>query len=273
MATGRHVRSRYTAEQPTNSDAPRFRFPPTANGAPLLLAGAAAVLVAAIGGLAAPDNGNANAQTLALATPAGVSQTAAQVTPLSEDLLELRNASRAASREAERRALEEQKKKEEAERKAAEDKKKAAEEKKKKEEAARQAALKKQYSLPVSDYRLTGRFGNSGKRWARTHTGLDFAAAAGTPVKSVAAGRVISAGWAGAYGNRIIVRHADGTHTWYCHLSKFVKTGGKVAVGQTIGKVGSTGNSTGPHLHLEVRPGGGSPVDPEKWLAKRGHRP
>lgn len=270
MATGRHVRPRDTAEQPTNGDAPRLRLPRTANGAPLLLAGAAAVLVAAIGGLAAPDDGNANAQTR---EPASSSQSAVQTTPLSEDLLELRNASLAASREAERRALEEQKKKEETERKAAEDEKKAAEEKKKKEEAARKAALKKQYSLPVSDYHLTGRFGNSGKRWARTHTGLDFAAPAGTPVKSVATGRVISAGWAGAYGNRIIVRHADGTDTWYCHLSKFVKTGGKVAVGQTIGKVGSTGNSTGPHLHLEVRPGGGSPVDPEKWLAERGHKP
>lgn len=127
------------------------------------------------------------------------------------------------------------------------------------------------WTAPVTGYRLTARFGEQGQRWARTHTGLDFAAPAGTAVVSVDAGVVLSAGWNGSYGQQVVVRHADGTETSYAHLSRLdVVSGAAVARGQLLGRVGSTGNSTGPHLHLEVRPGGGDPVDPALALQQRG---
>ncbi|MFE5328548.1 M23 family metallopeptidase [Embleya sp. NPDC056575] len=127
--------------------------------------------------------------------------------------------------------------------------------------------------LPTSDYTLTGRFGNSGARWAHTHTGLDFAASSGTPIRAAAAGTITSAGPAGAFGNRIVLTHPDGTRTWYCHQSRFAKTSGSVAAGEVIGYVGTTGNSTGPHLHFEVHPDGGAAVDPNTWLTGRGVKP
>jgi murein DD-endopeptidase MepM/ murein hydrolase activator NlpD len=126
------------------------------------------------------------------------------------------------------------------------------------------------YWLPTHDYELTARFGAGGGLWSGMHAGLDFAAPAGTPVRAVAGGRVIEAGWDGAYGWRITVRHRGGTETWYCHLSEMLITGDRVAAGQRIGRVGSTGNSTGPHLHFEVHPDGGSAVDPLPWLASHG---
>lgn len=142
-------------------------------------------------------------------------------------------------------------------------------ERKAKEEADRKAALNR-YVLPTTNFHLTAGFGQSGSLWAADHTGLDFAAPTGTAVYSVARGEITGAGWAGAYGYRIIVTHPDGTQTWYCHLSSMVRTSGAVAPGDTIGRVGATGNVTGPHLHLEVRPGGGAPVDPQPWLRAKG---
>ncbi len=139
--------------------------------------------------------------------------------------------------------------------------------------AARRAALATAYSLPVSGYRLTAGFGAGGSHWANGHTGLDFAAPLGTAVGAVAPGTIVESGWDGAYGNRLSVRHLDGTETWYCHLSGFVRTSGTVAAGEIIGRVGGTGNATGPHLHLEVHPGGGAPVDPYAWLVNHGLRP
>ncbi|MFI6584682.1 M23 family metallopeptidase [Embleya sp. NPDC050493] len=127
--------------------------------------------------------------------------------------------------------------------------------------------------VPTSGYTLTGRFGNSGARWAHTHTGLDFAARSGTPIKAAAAGKIASAGTAGAFGNRIVITHPDGTQTWYCHQSRFAKTSGSVTAGEVIGYVGTTGNSTGPHLHFEVHPKGGAAVDPNKWLTGKGVAP
>jgi murein DD-endopeptidase MepM/ murein hydrolase activator NlpD len=132
------------------------------------------------------------------------------------------------------------------------------------------------WHLPVAPglYHLTAGFGESSGLWAHTHTGLDFAADTGTPVMAVAKGVVQSVGWAGAYGNRIVIAHEDGTETWYCHLSAFeVSTGQSVAGGQRIGLVGATGNVTGPHLHLEVRPGAGDPVDPYAALLAHGVKP
>ncbi len=129
------------------------------------------------------------------------------------------------------------------------------------------------FVLPTYNYQLTAHFGNSGRLWSRDHTGLDFAAPARTAVRAVAGGRVIDAGWAGAYGWRIKVKHWDDTETWYCHLSEILITGGTVEAGEKIGRVGSTGNSTGPHLHFEVHPDSGSAIDPEAWLSNHGLNP
>jgi murein DD-endopeptidase MepM/ murein hydrolase activator NlpD len=121
--------------------------------------------------------------------------------------------------------------------------------------------------LPVAGYHLTGRFGASSGLWASTHTGLDFAADEGTEIRSIGPGVVVSAGYDGAYGNKTVVRLDDGTVLWYCHQSEFaVDPGQRLAPGDLVGYVGSTGNTTGPHLHLEVHPGGGAPIDPEAWL-------
>jgi murein DD-endopeptidase MepM/ murein hydrolase activator NlpD len=147
-----------------------------------------------------------------------------------------------------------------------------------KAEAARKAAAERKarnsWVLPLRSYRLSAGFGATSGLWSSSHTGLDFAAPYGTAVRAVGTGVVTEAGYAGAYGNRLIVRHSDGTETWYCHLADFVVRRGSVRAGQVIGRVGSTGNSTGNHLHLEVRPNGegGDPVDPESWLHAKGLR-
>ena len=110
--------------------------------------------------------------------------------------------------------------------------------------------------------------------WSTTHTGLDFAAPSGTPVVAVANGVITSASYDGSYGNKIVLQLEDGTEVWYAHLTGFnVGVGESVVGGQQIGTVGSTGNSTGPHLHLEVRPGAGDPVDPYAALLARGLAP
>lgn len=125
--------------------------------------------------------------------------------------------------------------------------------------------------LPVVHYRLTAGFGDLGL-WSGAHTGQDFAAPTGTPVRAVGAGTVVSAGYDGAYGNKIVIRHPDGVVTWYAHLSAFVRSSGSVRAGEVIGRVGSTGNVTGPHLHFEVRPRGGAPVSPLTWLREHNVR-
>ena len=133
---------------------------------------------------------------------------------------------------------------------------------------------KNQWVLPTSGYHLTARFGMSGGLWSSNHTGLDFAASPGTPIVAVANGVITKAGSAGAYGNQTIETLADGTEIWYCHQTSIsVSTGETVTSGQQIGTVGSTGNTTGPHLHLEVRPGGGDPVDPDRALTLHGVSP
>jgi murein DD-endopeptidase MepM/ murein hydrolase activator NlpD len=139
------------------------------------------------------------------------------------------------------------------------------------EKREKRDSLTPAFVRPMKSYRLTARFGQSGSRWSRDHTGLDFAAPYGTPVRAVAAGTVVAAGWAGAYGYRTVIRHADGTRTWYAHQSRLLVRHGKVKAGQIIGRVGSTGNSTGPHLHLEVRRHG-QPVNPATWLGSHGVR-
>lgn len=121
--------------------------------------------------------------------------------------------------------------------------------------------------LPVTGYRLTARFGQRSGLWSTVHTGLDFAGPSGSTIVAVAGGTVISADYEGAYGNRTVIQLDDGTEIWYCHQSRFgVKVGQKVLPGERIGFTGSTGNVTGPHLHLEVHPGGGAAVDPYTQL-------
>ncbi|WP_121745652.1 transglycosylase family protein [Streptomyces sp. E2N166] len=116
----------------------------------------------------------------------------------------------------------------------------------------------------------------AGSSWSKGyHTGVDFPVPTGTSVKSVAEGRVVSAGWGGSYGYEVVVRHSDGRYSQYAHLSAIsVKDGQSVGAGQRIGRSGSTGNSTGPHLHFEVRtgPGFGSDVDPVAYLRAGGVR-
>jgi murein DD-endopeptidase MepM/ murein hydrolase activator NlpD len=98
------------------------------------------------------------------------------------------------------------------------------------------------------------------------HTGLDFRAAQGDPVRATANGKVASAGWAGGYGRMVEIDHGNGLSTRYGHLSEIdVKVGDPVKIGQVIGAVGSTGRSTGPHLHYETRIDGEA-VDPQKFL-------
>ncbi|MER5936694.1 transglycosylase family protein [Streptomyces sp. NPDC001928] len=116
----------------------------------------------------------------------------------------------------------------------------------------------------------------AGSSWSKGyHTGVDFAVPTGTSVKSVGAGQIVSAGWEGSFGYQVVIRHADGRYTQYAHLSAIsVKDGQSVGPGQRIGRSGSTGNSTGPHLHFEVRtgPGFGSDVDPVAYLRSGGVR-
>ena len=128
--------------------------------------------------------------------------------------------------------------------------------------------------LPVSSYDITATFGTGGSLWSSDHTGLDFAAAYGSPVVSVARGVVTEATYAGAYGNRVIVTHPDGTETWYCHMDSFaVSEGESVDAGTQVGALGMSGNTTGPHLHLEVRPSPDVPVDPYAALSAHGVTP
>ncbi|GAA3393104.1 M23 family metallopeptidase [Streptomyces roseoviridis] len=173
---------------------------------------------------------------------------------------------------AEKAAAEAEAKAQAAEQAAAEAEKKAEEEAAAKAEAERLAKLAASYALPTSSYTLTSTYGESGSMWSSGyHTGLDFAAPTGTPVKAVHSGTVKSAGWSGSYGYRIVLELQDGTEIWYAHLSSMtVSAGQSVGTGETIGRVGATGNVTGPHLHLEVHTPSGSGIDPAAWLRSKG---
>ncbi len=105
-----------------------------------------------------------------------------------------------------------------------------------------------------------------GMRWGRMHEGIDIGCAYGAPIRAAAAGTVIHAGWLGGYGNLVVLDHGNGLATAYAHASSIlVSVGQSVAQGQTVSLVGSTGNSSGPHLHFEVRVNGQA-VDPLGYL-------
>ncbi|MGW7519285.1 M23 family metallopeptidase [Streptomyces sp. NPDC054796] len=146
------------------------------------------------------------------------------------------------------------------------------ERKRKAEEAARKEAARPKFALPVEQHGLSARYGSAGVNWMSIHTGIDFPVSYGTPVKAATDGTV-STKWDMSYGNMAVVTAKDGTETWYCHLSSTKIRSGEVKAGETIAYSGNSGNSTGPHLHFEVRPGGGSAVDPLPWLRAKGLDP
>ncbi|MGW3103226.1 M23 family metallopeptidase [Streptomyces sp. NPDC001100] len=131
---------------------------------------------------------------------------------------------------------------------------------------------------PVKKYTLSASFAQAGGLWQSTHSGQDFAVASGTNVMAAHGGTVVKAGGNGAgdgaaYGNAIVIKHGNGTYSQYAHLSRIdVKVGQVVSTGQHIALSGNTGNSTGPHLHFEIRTTAnyGSAVDPVAFLRGKG---
>ncbi|MFJ8658020.1 M23 family metallopeptidase [Streptomyces sp. NPDC093795] len=225
--------------------------------------GVAGIAAASVGGLAGTgtDGGQKDDTTsLAAADPASVKQVAAnsaldtQLAALSADA---RDFGERASRTQERIDLKARQ---------------AAEKKKREEEAARKEAMRPKFSLPVELHRLSARFGQSGVNWMSVHTGIDFPVQTGTPVRAATDGTVRTQ-INSAYGNMVIVTAPDGTETWYCHLSSAKYRSGTVKAGDVIAYSGDSGNSTGPHLHFEVRPGGGYAIDPLDWLRSHGLDP
>ncbi|MFJ8013045.1 peptidoglycan DD-metalloendopeptidase family protein [Streptomyces sp. NPDC096339] len=222
--------------------------------------GVAGIAAASVGGLTGTEKPSDDTTTMAAPDPAAVKPVAAntkldtQLTALSADAGDFADR---ASRTQERIDL----------RQRQEDEKK----KKAEEEAAKEAARPK-FAIPVSQHGLSAMFGQAGGMWMSVHTGIDFPVSYGTPVMSATDGTVRTQ-WNSAYGNMAIVTSPDGTETWYCHLSSTKIRSGKVKAGDVIAYSGNSGNSTGPHLHFEVRPGGGSAVDPLPWLRSHGLDP
>ncbi|MFG2139147.1 M23 family metallopeptidase [Streptomyces sp. NPDC048650] len=164
--------------------------------------------------------------------------------------------------------------------KAAKDAKVAAAKAKAAAVKAKKDAAKKAESWvkPVEKYTLGSTFGLAGTHWSHNHSGQDFVVPTGTQVHAVHHGTVVKAGpWGGgdgpAYGNAVVIKHDNGTYTQYAHLSQIqVHVGQQVATGQQVALSGSTGNSTGPHLHFEVRTGPdyGTGVEPTGFLRAHG---
>ncbi len=120
-------------------------------------------------------------------------------------------------------------------------------------------------AIPVNGS-VSSRFGSRGGSRSTIHTGLDISTSSGTGIRPVAAGTVVYAGFRGSYGNLLIIDHGNGVQSYYAHCSAlYVSTGQQVSANSTIAAVGSTGNSTGPHLHLEIRVNG-NPVNPQNYI-------
>ncbi|MFJ9427437.1 M23 family metallopeptidase [Streptomyces sp. NPDC101249] len=166
--------------------------------------------------------------------------------------------------------------------KAAATKQSAAEKKAVQQAAVKKAAAKKAASwiTPVKKYTLSASFAQAGGMWNSTHSGQDFAVATGTDVRAAHGGTVVKAGGNGAgdgpaYGNAVVIKHGNGTYSQYAHLSRIdVKPGQVVKTGQHIARSGNTGNSSGPHLHFEIRTTAnyGSAVNPVAFLRTVGVR-
>ncbi|MEU9159448.1 M23 family metallopeptidase [Streptomyces sp. NPDC048424] len=215
--------------------------------------GVAGVAAASVGGLTDTDKPAQDTTTMAAPDPASVKPVAAntkldtQLVALSADAGDFADR---ASRTQERIDLRERQEEEK---------------KKKAEEAAAKEAARPKFAIPVNQHGLSANFGQAGGMWMSVHTGIDFPVSYGTPVMAATDGTVRTQ-YNSAYGNMAIVTAPDGTETWYCHLSSTKIRGGKVKAGDVIAYSGNSGNSTGPHLHFEVRPGGGAAIDPLAWL-------
>lgn len=141
-----------------------------------------------------------------------------------------------------------------------------------KEQEAKENAIADINGIKLATIPVTGtissRYGVSSRIRRSNHTGLDIAATTGTPIKVMADGVVINASYSGSYGKLVKVEHGNGVETWYAHTSKmYVKKGQEVKAGDVIAEVGSTGNSTGPHLHLEIRING-EHINPQEYVYK-----
>jgi murein DD-endopeptidase MepM/ murein hydrolase activator NlpD len=130
-------------------------------------------------------------------------------------------------------------------------------------------AVTVQWVNPLPEAVVTSCFG---QRWGRLHAGVDLAAANGTRIRAAGAGVVVAAGEAAGYGNAVLIDHGNGYLTHYGHLSAItVQVGQHVATGDQIGNEGSTGHSTGPHLHFEVHQGSyKNPIEPTQWMHNHG---
>ncbi|MFI1826443.1 M23 family metallopeptidase [Streptomyces sp. NPDC020412] len=222
--------------------------------------GVAGIAAASVGGLGGTEPKKDDTTTLAAADTTPVENVAAnskmdtQLAALSADA---RDFGDRASRTQERIDL---KARQEAERQ------------KRLEEAKRKEALRPKFALPVAQKGLSTYYGDSGVNWMALHTGIDFPVSYGAEVMAATDGTVRTQ-INPAYGNMVIVTAPDGTETWYCHLASAKIRSGKVKAGDVIGYAGDSGNSTGPHLHFEVRPGGGSHINPLTWLQSKGLNP
>ena len=125
-----------------------------------------------------------------------------------------------------------------------------------------------QWVLPVTGYRITGRYGVTNSLWGKGHSGLDFAGPSGSTISAIASGTVIAVKYSGNCGNMTQIQlDEEDLVIMYCHQSRqTVQVGQRVTAGETVGYTGSTGRSTGPHLHVEVKPGGGKSADPEPYF-------
>lgn len=225
---------------------------------------AALTTTGVIGTLAAP----------ALAADGSVEQTGlTQAITLGDSVAAQIDAQVAAQQRAADHAAAKKKAEEAARKRAAEEAKK---EREAKERAARAAERKRlnTFVLPITGSYISTGYKTGGSLWSSgSHTGVDFHAASGTSVHAVGSGTVVTAGWGGAYGNQIVLKMNDGTYTMYGHLSSIgVSVGQTVIPGQQIGLSGSTGNTTGPHLHFEARTTAeyGSDMDPVAYLRSHG---
>ncbi|MEU1942513.1 M23 family metallopeptidase [Streptomyces sp. NPDC020125] len=143
---------------------------------------------------------------------------------------------------------------------------------------AKKKAPASDWQTPVDKFSIGAAFGLAGNLWSHNHSGQDFVVPTGTPVHAAHDGVVVKAGPYGggdgpAYGNAIVIKHDNATYSQYAHLSRIdVRIGQTVTEGQQIGLSGSTGNSTGPHLHFEIRttPNYGTAVEPLKFLRDHG---
>jgi murein DD-endopeptidase MepM/ murein hydrolase activator NlpD len=133
-------------------------------------------------------------------------------------------------------------------------------------EAARKA--RERWVMPIKGAVFTSGFG---WRWGRMHEGDDFGTPVGTPLASMSTGTVTFAGWESGYGIKVEIQYWDGTVSVFGHMSQVsANVGDSVTPGQIVGLSGNTGHSTGPHLHLEIHPNGGAPIDPAPWLHEHG---